>query len=284
VRAPASWHRVDLVSDLHLSAAAPATLQRFLDYLAQAEFDALFILGDLFEVWVGDDVLSPTAESHDGPDAAEPGLPDRQLAQSVAKALHARSVRTPVYAMHGNRDFLLGPAFERASGCTLLEDPCVLEWHERRYLLSHGDAWCLDDRDYMHFRAQVRSPAWQAAFLAQPLATREAQARAMRAQSRASQSRIAGNTSPAPSPQPSPHAQAPDLWADVDSATARQQLANHRATTLIHGHTHRPAEHDLGSGLRRWVLSDWDADAQPPRAEALTLFHDGRWQRRALTG
>jgi UDP-2,3-diacylglucosamine hydrolase len=284
VRAPAGWHRVDLVSDLHLSAAAPATLQCFLDYLAQAEFDALFILGDLFEVWVGDDVLSPTSVAPDGPDDAAPGLPDRRLAQSVAKALHARSGRTPVYVMHGNRDFLLGPAFESASGCTLLEDPCVLDWHGSRYLLSHGDAWCLDDRDYMHFRAQVRSPAWQAAFLAQPLASREAQARAMRAQSRASQNRMSVNSPPDPTASPAPKAQAPDLWADVDSATARQQLADHRATTLIHGHTHRPAEHDLGSGLQRWVLSDWDADARPPRAEALSLHHNGRWQRRALTG
>jgi UDP-2,3-diacylglucosamine hydrolase len=265
LQAPAAWQRVDLVSDLHLSAAAPATLRCFLRYLAQADFDALFILGDLFEVWVGDDVL-----------AAEPEPPDRRVAQTVAQALRAVTTHTPVHVMRGNRDFLLGPAFERATGCNLLEDPCVLDWHGHRYLLSHGDAWCLDDGDYMRFRAQVRSPAWQADFLAQPLATRETQARAMRAQSRASQNRS--------SPSATPEKTLAELWADVDTATAQQQMAHHRATTLIHGHTHRPAEHDLGSGLARWVLSDWDADAQPPRAEALTLFHDGRWQRRALTG
>jgi UDP-2,3-diacylglucosamine hydrolase len=265
LQAPAAWHRVDLVSDLHLSAAAPATLRCFLRYLAQADFDALFILGDLFEVWVGDDVL-----------AAEPEPPDRRVAQTVAQALRALTTHTPVHVMRGNRDFLLGPAFERATGCNLLEDPCVLDWHGRRYLLSHGDAWCLDDRDYMRFRAQVRSPAWQAAFLAQPLATRETQARAMRAQSRASQNRS--------SPSATPEKTLAELWADVDTATA--QATPGRPP----GHDPDPRAHPPpgrtrpGQRAPRWVLSDWDADAQPPRAEALTLFHDGRWQRRALTG
>jgi len=255
------------VSDLHLSAAAPATLRCFLHYLERADFDALFILGDLFEVWVGDDVLAPQA--------AAPEAVERQAAQRVAQALRALSTRTPLFVMRGNRDFLLGPAFAQASGCTLLEDPCVLAWNGQRWLLSHGDAWCLDDRDYMRFRAQVRSAAWQTEFLAQPLATREAQARAMRAQSRASQAR---SGAPASTAEPL----AAMGFADVDTVTAQRLLAEHRCTVMVHGPTHRPAEHDLGDGRARWVLSDWDAEATPPRAQALTLHRDGRWQRRTV--
>src|SRR5690606_29513446 len=128
----------------------------------------------------------------------------------------------------------------------------VLVFQGRRWLLSHGDALCLDDTDYMRFRAQVRQAAWQQDFLAQPLARREAIARDLRAQSEARKRRTGHD---------------PSLWADVDAAAARGWLQRAAADTLIHGHTHRPAEHALGDGLRRVVLSDWDARATPPRAE-----------------
>ena len=139
----------------------------------------------------------------------------------------------------------------------MLDDPTVLVLHGERWLLSHGDALCLDDTDYLRFRAQVRASEWQSAFLARPLAERRALARAMRVQSEDRKR------------DPSV------VWADVDADAARDWLARANARTLVHGHTHRPAEHDLGNGLRRLVLSDWDAAAHPPRAQLLCLSPAG---------
>jgi UDP-2,3-diacylglucosamine hydrolase len=133
----------------------------------------------------------------------------------------------------------------------------VLVLHGQRWLLSHGDALCLEDTDYLKFRAQVRTPAWQAAFLARPLEERRALARSMRVQSEDRKR------------DPSV------VWADVDTAAARQWLRQAQAHTLVHGHTHRPADHDLGEGMRRIVLSDWDAAAHPPRAQLLCLSPAG---------
>ena len=141
-----------------------------------------------------------------------------------------------------------------------LSDPTVLDFLQRRWLLSHGDELCLDDRDYLQFRAQVRSPAWQAAFLSRPLAEREALARDMRQRSEARKRSLAHD---------------PELWADVDAGAARAWLTSAGADTLIHGHTHRPAVHELGDGRRRVVLSDWDASAQPPRLQVLRLSTAG---------
>lgn len=247
--APASWQAVDFISDLHLQASEPDTFRAFLRYLdtpPRVQADALFILGDLFEVWVGDDVLdddTPTTDEH-------------HFQRDCAAALHAHSRRTPVFFLHGNRDFLLGQRALEACGMRALADPTVLVFREQRWLLSHGDALCLDDTDYMRFRAQVRQAAWQQEFLVQPLAQREAIARELRAQSEA-RKKLTGND--------------PSLWADVDPDAARDWLQHAHARVLIHGHTHRPAEHVLGDGLQRVVLSDWDAGAQPPRAEALRL-------------
>jgi len=252
LRAPASWQAVDFISDLHLQASDPATFecwQRFLLRPPAERADALFILGDLFEVWVGDDVL------------AAPGKhTDAAFWRRCAALLHAHSEHTPVYFMAGNRDFLLGPDALRACGMQALADPTVLDVLGQRWLLSHGDALCLDDTDYMRFRAQVRTPEWRSSFLAQPLNEREALARGLRTQSEA---------------RKRSNAQDPALWADVDKPAARQWLQHAQAPTLIHGHTHRPAEHDLGDDLKRVVLSDWDAAAQPPRAEVLRLTAAG---------
>lgn len=247
--APAGWRAVDFISDLHLQASEPDTFRAFLRYLnkpPQAQADALFILGDLFEVWVGDDVLG----------AAALDTVEHRFQRDCAAALHAHSQHTPVFFLHGNRDFLLGPHAAQACGMQALADPTVLVFQEERWLLSHGDALCLDDTDYMRFRAQVRQAAWQHEFLAQPLTQREAIARELRTQSEA-RKKLTGND--------------PSLWADVDANAARDWLRRARARVLIHGHTHRPAEHPLGDGLQRVVLGDWDAGAQPPRAEVLRL-------------
>ena len=259
LQAPAGWRTVDIVSDLHLQVGDAATHRAWQSYLARAErADALFILGDFFEVWVGDDLITAPA---DGTYTA-----DRAFWRQCATELRAFAQRTPTFFISGNRDFLLGTAGLAACGLIGLNDPTVLVFGGRRWLLSHGDALCLADTDYMAFRTEVRSPAWQQAFLARPLAEREATARQLRAQSEARKRSL--GTDPA-------------LWADVDADAARQWLQQGRAEVLVHGHTHRPGEHDLGQGLRRVVLSDWDAAATPPRAEVLRIGSTG-WERQRI--
>jgi UDP-2,3-diacylglucosamine hydrolase len=238
--APASWRTVDLISDLHLQASEPATVTAWRGYLETTPADAVFILGDLFEVWVGDDA------------ATLPGFE-----AECAEVLKAASARRPLFFMHGNRDFLLGADFAARCGMALLDDPTVLVLLGERWLLSHGDALCLEDAEYLRFRAQVRQPAWQQALLARPLEERRNLARSVRAQSE-------------------DRKRSPEMvWADVDAAAARDWLRQAGAGTLVHGHTHRPAAHDLGQGMRRLVLSDWDAAAHPPRAQLLCLTSAG---------
>lgn len=240
--APAHWRCIEFISDLHLQAAMPETFKAWRNYLHTTRADALFILGDLFEVWIGDDLLAG-----DGATQAS-GFESECVA-----LLREVASRIPVYVMHGNRDFLLGADFAQASGTQLLADPCRLEAGGQSWLLSHGDALCLADTAYMAFRTEVRSAVWQRNFLAQPLAARMAIARALREQSE--QRKHSGM----------------DL-ADVDSGQAMQWLAESGARTLVHGHTHRAADHCISETLRRVVLSDWDADANAPRAEVLQLM------------
>jgi len=238
------WHVIDFISDLHLQASEQATFLAWQHYLSTTPADALFILGDLFEVWVGDDAANVT-----------PGQAPSFEAQ-CQQLLAAATQRLAIFFMHGNRDFLLGESFASACGMTLLSDPTVLIFDARRWLLSHGDALCLADTDYQKFRAQVRTPAWQAAFLAKPLAERQSIARQLRAQSEH-------------------HKRSGATYADVDTAAALQWLETAQADTLIHGHTHQPADHVLNLGAqapkRRLVLSDWEAAAIPPRLEVLRL-------------
>jgi UDP-2,3-diacylglucosamine hydrolase len=208
--------------------------------------DALFILGDLFEAWVGDDV------------AETPGFE-----QQCAEVLRSTAQRLPVFFLAGNRDFLVGPALARATGVTLLADPTVFSFGAHRWLLSHGDALCLADTEYLAFRVQVRDPAWQHAFLAQTLAKRQDMARGMRAESE--QLKQSGRA-----------------YADVDTGAALKWLGAADARVLVHGHTHKPADHALDAARRRIVLSDWDADATPPRLEALRIRADGRAERVTL--
>lgn len=238
-----SWRSVDLISDLHLQDSDPATFEAWRRYLAAPGADAIVILGDLFEAWPGDDVLQVPGFSAD-----------------CAAVLRGATAARPVFFMHGNRDFLVGEAFAAATGVRLLPDPSVLAFGGCRWLLSHADALCLGDVEYLRFREQVREPKWQRDLLARPLAERQALARSLRAKSE--DRKRSGAT-----------------YADVDTGEARACLAAARATVLVHGHTHRPAEHDLGDGLRRVVLTDWDLQARPPRAEALRLSIDGTARR-----
>lgn len=241
---PAGWQCLEFISDLHLQATEPATVAAWLDYLTHSSADAIFMLGDLFEVWIGDDVL-------DDPESFEAQCCARMRALAASRAL---------FFMQGNRDFLTGEIFAARSGCTWLPDPTLLEFAGQRYLLSHGDALCLGDIDYQRFRAMARTPAWRDAFLQQPLATRRAQARGMRDQS-------------------SSHQRASMVYAELDRQASLDWLQAAGSTTLIHGHTHRPADHDLAPGMRRIVLSDWELDATPPRAEVLRLTRTHGLQR-----
>jgi UDP-2,3-diacylglucosamine hydrolase len=252
LQAPPEWRVVDFISDIHLQSDEPATFGIWRHYMAGTPADAVFILGDLFEVWVGDDA------------ARVPGFE-----QDCSHILAATAARCAVFFMPGNRDFLLGQVFLGASQTRLLADPTALDFAGERWLLSHGDALCLDDTDYQEFRAEVRGSAWQQAFLSRPLAERQSIARGLRHQSEARK-----------------QTSKPSDYADVDTSTSRQWLDAAKATTLIHGHTHRPAHHDLGEGsnaederpsrgLQRVVLSDWDAAAMPPRAQVLRLSAQG---------
>ena len=243
LQAPAHWQRLDFIADLHLQAGDEATFGVWRNFMQRTQADALFILGDLFEVWVGDDAI----------DAASAG---DDFAARCAQVLAATAQRLPLFFMHGNRDFLVGADFAAACNMKLLDDPTVLEFAGERWLLSHGDALCLQDSDYMQFRARVRSAQWQQAFLQQSLAQRQAIGRQMRSQSEEHKSEGMAKG---------------DLLVDLDSQATCECLRSCRASTLIHGHTHKPGEHDLGQGLRRVVLSDWDASANPPRASVLRL-------------
>ncbi|GAA3993568.1 UDP-2,3-diacylglucosamine diphosphatase [Comamonas faecalis] len=246
--APAGWRTVDLLSDLHLDRQHPATLAAFASYLQHTQADAILLLGDLFEVWVGDDAID------------EPGSFEAEACALLQRAAAQR----PLYFMHGNRDFLVGAGFARATGVALLDDPTVLTLGSARWLLSHGDALCLDDVEYQRFRALARDPAWQAQLLAQPLTARRAHGKAARSESEARKS--------------NPRA----IYADVDTGAALAWLRAARAPTLIHGHTHRPADHTLPGGRTRHVLTDWDLDDAPHRAEVLRLGTDGSLKRLGL--
>ena len=236
LQAPSHWQCVEFISDLHLQAADRATHAAWMHYLQSTQADAVIILGDLFEAWVGDDA----AEQADSFEAQCAGI------------LQATGQRLALYIMQGNRDFLMGEALMQRSHATALPDPSVLVFAGQRYLLSHGDALCLDDLQYQHFRREVRSSAWQQEFLAKSLTQRRAIAQGIRQASAAQK-----NTAAA--------------LADVDSQAARQWLERFGCQHLIHGHTHRPAQHALGEGLQRTVLSDWDLQASPARAELLRL-------------
>lgn len=221
---------IHFLSDLHLSPGAPGVTRIFLNYLGKEarSAESIFILGDLFEAWPGDDSIDDPDDGFNRNIVA--GL--RDLADSG----------TGVAVQHGNRDFLLGEHFAERSGAMLLPDPSLLSLISWQFALSHGDALCTDDAEYQAFRAQVRTTDWQTGFLGRPLAERKAIAAAMREQSEASKR------------------DKPMQSMDLNPAATDDFLRQHGYITLIHGHTHRPARHDHiidGIHVERWVLSDW---------------------------
>ena len=236
--APAAWQTVDLISDLHLQASESATFEAWRRYMASTPADAVLILGDLFEVWVGDDAA-----------AQDPFL------QGCAEVLRQTAQRSHVGFMPGNRDFLVGPDFLADCGVQPLTDPTLLTLGAQRILLSHGDALCLDDKPYQAFRLQARNPQWQRAFLSKPLAERQAFARSLRELSESQK-------------QPGM------TFADADPEMSLFWLAQAQADRLVHGHTHRPADHPLGTATRH-VLSDWSLDHPPLRAQVFRLQREG---------
>lgn len=241
LNAPPTWRCIDFISDLHLHEGLPRTTQALADYLSRTPAEAVLMLGDIFEAWVGDDMRSEAYEA-------------------ACTALFAETgKRLYLGMMVGNRDFLLGQDMITACHAHALQDPTLLDAFGQRILLIHGDELCLTDTAYLRFRAQVRDPAWQRAFLAAPLEARLTQAREMR---EASQMHQQGQTAA--------------NWSDVDEAAAGTWMQAAGANTLIHGHTHRPADQAFGpsGGLRR-VLSDWDLDHDHPRAEVLRLKATG---------
>lgn len=235
------------ISDLHLEPTRPAITALFLTFLERRakQAEALYILGDLFEAWIGDD-------------------DDSELGQTVVAGLRALNESgVPVFFLHGNRDFLLGERFAAASGIQLLPESWVIQLVGEPVLLLHGDTLCTDDVEYQNFRAQVRDPAWQARTLALPLTQRRALASQLRETSRQATQRKATDIT------------------DVNPNEVGRVMREHGLARLIHGHTHRPAIHDWildGRPARRVVLGDWweqgsvlECDAMGWRLESLPL-------------
>lgn len=215
------------ISDLHLCQSRPQITRLFIDFLAgpARQAEALYILGDLFEYWAGDDDLGD------------------EFNAVVCASLQKLSISgTPIFFMAGNRDFLAGNSFAEAAGLTILPDPSLVEIAGSTTLIMHGDTLCTDDDAYQAFRTEVRSTEWQQSFLALPLSQRKAQIEVLRRESEA-QKRVK-----------------PLDIMDVNQAAVLQELTSHRCTRLIHGHTHRPAHHRTEAGgrtIERWVLPAW---------------------------
>lgn len=215
------------VSDLHLTEERPEANERFISFVEgkARDAEALYILGDFFEYWVGDDDL---------------GDPFNAVIGGLLSNLTRAGVR--LYFLHGNRDFLIGERFCAATGARLLSDPSVHEVEGVKTLLVHGDTLCTDDLEYQAWRRRARDPAFQAEFLAKPLAERRQAVLEMREKSRLV---VQGKT--------------PQIM-DVNEDAVREAMRSHGVRRLMHGHTHRPGRHALevdGERCERWVLPDW---------------------------
>jgi UDP-2,3-diacylglucosamine hydrolase len=214
------------VSDLHIEASRPEIGAQFVDFLMKeaVSADALYILGDLFEAWIGDD---------------DPNAHYAEMKRALRMVVEHD---VPVYFMHGNRDFLIGDGFADDTGAALLDDPLVREIHGERVLLSHGDAYCTDDTAYQQVRTMTRDPQWQARMLEKPLAERQAIA----AQARADSIAHGGSID--------------ETISDVNAGAIEAVMRAHDVTLMVHGHTHRPAVHRIkvdGKPATRIVLGDW---------------------------
>ena len=235
-----------LASDLHLGPATPATSEAFLAFLqaAREEAGALLLPGDIFDAWIGDDAIR----------VAPPWL------ATVLKALRETAAGIPVWLGRGNRDFLMGEELAAAIGAKLLPEPALLETDYGTVLLTHGDEFCTDDAPYQQFRAMVRNPQWQAAFLAKTIPERLAMAQQARGESQAANQMKSQEI------------------MDVNPGAIEAVFRDTGVSLLVHGHTHRPARHVLevdGKKRERWVLPDWDCDHAQPRAGWLVIDQDG---------
>ena len=215
------------ISDLHLCASRPGITAAFIEFLQNtaSKVNALYILGDLFEYWAGDDDIDDTFH--------------QQIISSF-KNLSATEVK--VFLMHGNRDFLIAEGFCQMAGITLLDDPTMIDLHGKKVLLSHGDDLCVDDVAYQQFRIQVRDKKWQHEFLSQPLQIRKKQIEAIRARSEQEKTQKSLEI------------------MDVNNEAVIALLRKYQPDMLIHGHTHRPNQHSIDLNDRlitRWVLGDW---------------------------
>jgi len=235
-------------SDLHLGPQTPATADAFADFLALAarEAAALLLPGDIFDAWIGDDVIA----------SAPPWL------ASVQAALAQTATKIPVWLGRGNRDFLLGADFAASVGARLLPDAVILHTDAGSVLLSHGDEYCTDDAAYQQFRAMVRDPRWQAQFLARPIPERLALAAQARGESMAANQTKSAEI------------------MDVNPDAVALAFRTTGVSLMLHGHTHRPARHVSsvdGKKRERWVLPDWDCDhtRHAPRGGWLALDSDG---------
>jgi UDP-2,3-diacylglucosamine hydrolase len=239
--APPSWRSIEFISDLHLSDKTPRTFDAWSRYMQTTEADAVVMLGDLFEVWIGDDTRTLAFEA------------------SCVEVMVEAARKRPLYFMAGNRDFLIGADMLRDTGMQELADPTLLIAMGQRILLTHGDSLCLEDVDYQRFRQQVRNPLVQKQFLSQPLAVRQHAARQIRGESQARKDGAVVSME----------------WADIDVDAAMDWLRACGTTTMLHGHTHRPGSNELAPGFVRHVLSDWDLDHPPLRADVMRLGPDG---------
>lgn len=242
------------VSDVHLQESLPCTTQMFFAFLRENALKAqqLFLLGDLFEYWAGDD------------DLAAPF--NRRVAEALREVSDAG---VALFWIAGNRDFLIGGEFARTTGVRMLPDPFVATIGGRQVVLSHGDAQCTDDTAYMAFRSQVRDPRWQESFLAQPLAQRKNIIAGMRTGSMEAQR------------------DKPVEIMDVNAGAVASLFIATATSLMIHGHTHRPARHEYeinGMSRIRYVLPDWDCDAEHARGGWLSMYADGTIKRFLVDG
>jgi len=244
-----------LISDLHLTPSMPLTAQRFFDFCEKEGpgVEAVFILGDLFEYWIGDDAAW-----------------ESPFQQEVKRAIANLSTKTKTFYMHGNRDFLIGADYLKKAGMTLLPDPSKMDIAGNEYILCHGDSLCTNDVGYQIFRNWVRKPWLQKLFLRMPLHWRKAIAKNLRSNSSAQYQSYAGNAL-------KDRARKTNVTLNACAALLRDLPGD----KLIHGHTHLPAHHHeqfQAQTWQRWVLSDWDLDhpeSSLPKASALRIDSGG---------
>ncbi|WP_025733914.1 UDP-2,3-diacylglucosamine diphosphatase [Carnimonas nigrificans] len=232
------------IADLHLSPSHPDLTQAFYDYLEYraAEAATLYIIGDLFDYWIGDDAM---------------GDFEHEVAAKIAAYADTGK---DVYFIHGNRDFLIGEAFANEAHLTLLDDPSLIMLGDVPVLLAHGDAMCTDDEQYMEFRAMMRNPQWQQQALEMPIEARQAIAEQFRADSSDA------------------NANKPQNIMDVNQQAVAELMGEYQVRTLIHGHTHRPEVHDFdvnGELMRRYVVGDWRLDHDQDIDIGWEIRHDG---------